>query len=90
MAYDEGQWAKALNYGGQSAEVSLELFRWLRRASYELIHDLPDEVWAHENYHPENGMMTMDDWLGIYESHVRDHAAQMEENYELWKKYVSK
>lgn len=90
MAYDEGQWAKALRYGEQSAEVSLELFRWLRRASYELIRDLPEEVWHPGNYHPENGMTTMDDWLDTYERHVRDHIAQMEANYAHWRQHVGK
>lgn len=90
MAYDESQWARALDYGQQSADVSLELFRWLRQSSYELIRDLPEAVWGHANYHPENGMMTMGDWLDTYERHVRDHVAQMEENYELWKTYASK
>jgi len=81
MAYDENQWAKVLDYAGQSMDVSLELFRWLRQASYELIQNIPEEVWRHEAYHPENGTMTMDDWLDTYESHVRNHIAQMEENY---------
>ncbi len=85
MAYDENQWAKALNYAGQSTEIALELFRWLRLACYELIQTVPEEVWGHENYHPENGLMTMDEWLDTYESHVPDHLAQMEENYLHWK-----
>ncbi|MBT3389428.1 MAG: hypothetical protein HN413_03375 [Chloroflexi bacterium] len=89
MAYNENQWAKALKYGGQNIDTSLELFRWLRQASYELIRDLPDEVWAHENYHPENGMMTMDDWLDTYESHVNDHTAQMEEIFSQWEIQVT-
>ncbi|MBC8505376.1 MAG: DinB family protein [Anaerolineales bacterium] len=87
MDYDENKWAKDLNYGEQSTQVSLELFRWLRRSCYDLIKTLPDEVWSHEANHPENGTMTMDDWLDTYESHVRDHIAQMEENYQHWKEY---
>ncbi len=90
MAYDENLWAKALDYGTQSAEVSLQLFRWLRQASYALIRDLPEDTWGHANFHPENGMMTMEDWLDTYESHVRNHVAQMEENYQIWKKYANK
>ena len=34
MAYDEMQWARALNYHSQSVEDAVELFKWLRRASY--------------------------------------------------------
>ncbi len=90
MAYDENQWAKALKYEEQDTEVSLELFRWLRRSCYELIQTLPEEVWSHQAYHPENGDMTMDDWLDTYDSHVRDHIAQMEEVYQDWKNDANK
>jgi hypothetical protein len=85
MGYDENQWAKALNYTDQSAEDSLKLFRWLRKASYDLIKTLPEDVWNHEAQHTEIGNMTMDEWLVIYERHVRDHIAQMEEVYKHWK-----
>jgi len=87
MAYDENKWAVDLSYGEQSTEVSLELFRWLRKSCYDLIKTVPEDVWSHEAYHPENGTMTMDDWLDTYESHVRDHIAQMEENYQHWKEH---
>src|SRR5687767_3451223 len=30
MAYDENVWARSLNYGQQSADDAIELFRWLR------------------------------------------------------------
>jgi hypothetical protein len=85
MAYDEMQWARALHYHDQSAEVALELFKWLRLASYNLIKDLPDSAWANTVYHPENGTMTMDDWLDVYERHIPEHVAQMRLNYEVWK-----
>lgn len=85
IAYDETQWARALHYHSQSAEVALELFKWLRLASYNLIKDLPEGVWANTVYHPENGIMTMDDWLDVYERHIPEHVAQMRLNYEAWK-----
>ena len=88
MVYDENQWASALDYAGQSTETALELFRWLRQASYELIQSLPENVWRHEAFHPENGIMSMDDWLNVYERHIRDHIAQMEENYQDWKEHA--
>ena len=84
MAYDEMVWARALDYHSQSPETALELFRWLRRASAELILDQPESVWAHTIHHPENGVMTMDDWLDVYARHVPDHIAQMEAAYQDW------
>jgi RimJ/RimL family protein N-acetyltransferase len=84
MAYDEMQWARALDYSAQSTADALELFKWLRRTSYNLIKDQPESVWANTVYHPENGVMTMDDWLDTYERHVREHVAQMLGVYHQW------
>jgi RimJ/RimL family protein N-acetyltransferase len=84
MAYDEMQWAKALDYEGQSTEDAVELFKWLRRTSYNLVKNQPASVWANTVYHPENGTMTMDDWLDTYERHVREHVEQMFGVYHQW------
>jgi hypothetical protein len=84
MAYDEMQWARALDYHSQSTEDAVELFKWLRRTSYNLIKNQPESVWAHTIYHPENGVMTMDEWLDTYERHVREHVAQMYDVYHQW------
>ena len=32
----------------------------------------------------EDGAMTMDDWLDVYERHVREHIEQMEGVYQDW------
>ena len=84
MAYDENGWAKNLHYAEQSTDDALELFRWLRNNTYKLIKDLPEEAWANAAFHPENGQMTMDDWINTYERHVPDHLQQMGEIYQDW------
>lgn len=84
MAYDEMQWARALDYHSQSPDTALELFRWLRRASADLVRELPEAVWAHTGFHTANGWMTMDDWLGTYTRHVPDHIEQMDAVYHDW------
>lgn len=84
MAYDENVWARELKYDEQSTEDAVELFRWLRKKSYFLVKDLPERVWRHQAYHPESGMMTMDDWLDTYERHVPEHIQQMEGVFERW------
>ena len=86
MAYDENRWASALDYHGQDIADTLELFRWLRLKSYNLIAGLPESTWAHSAYHPENGNMTLDDWLDVYERHVPEHIRSMQENYDAWAK----
>jgi hypothetical protein len=84
MAYDEERWATALAYETQSADDALELFRWLRWRTYQLIRTLPEAVWAHTIQHPENGVMTLEDWLAVYTRHIPDHIAQMERIYAAW------
>jgi hypothetical protein len=84
MAYDETRWARALDYHAQSTDTALELFRWLRRASFELIREQPEAVWAHTVLHPERGNMTMEDWLDTYARHVPEHIAQMEQVHQDW------
>ena len=86
MAYDENRWASALAYHEQDIDDALELFRWLRRKTSLLIKDLPEATWDHTAHHPENGNMTLDDWLEVYDSHVPDHVQSMQENYDAWAK----
>ena len=86
MAYAQDEWAKKLDYHSQSTSEALELFRILRRNTYNIIKDLPDEVWANTIDHPENGRMTMDDWLNIYEEHIPVHINQMERTFVEWQK----
>jgi hypothetical protein len=84
MAYDENRWAEALRYHDQDPDEAVELFKWLRLRSYRLIKALPESTWSHTVYHPENGTMTLDDWLDVYERHVREHVAQMQSVHAVW------
>ena len=85
MAYDENRWSTALDYHDQSTEDAIALFKWLRHKSYTLIKDLPESVWAHSSFHPENGETTLDDWLDTYERHVPEHLEYMRQNLEAWR-----
>ena len=89
MAYDENTWASELDYHEQSVEDALQLFKWLRHKSYTLIKSLPESAWSNTAYHPENGDMTLDDWLDVYAVHVSEHVGYMRENYETWLKAQS-
>jgi hypothetical protein len=84
LGYDETKWARALRYHDQSPEEALELFKWLRHQSHRLITDLPASVWSNTVSHTEAGVMTMDDWLAIYERHIPEHIEQMQANYQDW------
>ncbi len=86
MAYDENAWGAALGYPEQDPRQSMELFRLLRNQTHNLIETLPEEAWASVCYHPENGDMTMDDWLAVYEAHIPEHLSYMKDNYDAWLK----
>jgi DinB superfamily len=83
-AYDENDWAKGLDYSGQNPDDAVELFKWLRGNTYKLVKTLPESAWSNTIYHPENGIMTLDDWLDTYATHVSDHVAQMRRIHEDW------
>jgi len=86
LGYDEMGWAQRLNYHAQNPDAALELFKQLRAASYQLIKTLPEETWANTVVHSENGVMTMDNWLDVYDRHVPDHIAQMQAVFAAWQK----
>jgi len=84
--YNTDAWADNLHYERQSLDEALTLFEALRRCSYLLIRDLPESTWGNTVDHSESGIMTLDEWLDIYERHVRDHLAQMQSVHDEWKK----
>ena len=85
MAYDENGWAATLGYADHDPADAIELFRLLRRQTYALIKSLPESAWANTCYHPENGDMTLNDWLAVYEAHVPEHLSYMQDNYDAWR-----
>ncbi len=86
LGYDQDHWAIVLNYHEQSTEDYLQLFRWLRHTTYQLIKNQPDTVWSNTYVHSINGPTTLEEWLKIYEHHIPGHIAQMKKNHELWEK----
>ncbi len=85
MAYDEQRWATELDYHARDPYEALELFRWLRQSSYNLICQQPESAWGRTIEHPDNGTMTLDDWLDTYTRHVPDHIEQMHGIHRAWK-----
>lgn len=85
MPYDQDVWTQKLDYHAQSTEDALQLFRWLRKMSYDLIKNLPESAWSSHLQHPEHADYTFDRWLDIYERHTGSHINQMRKNLEAWK-----
>ncbi len=84
FAYNQDTWASALRYHDQDCDEALQLFRLLRQSSYKLIKSLPEAAWANTIEHPDNGTMTLDDWLAYYSGHTPDHIRQMQECHRAW------
>jgi hypothetical protein len=84
LAFDHDRWTGALDYHKQNAGAALQLFRYLREPTYELLRDQPENVWSNTVEHSEFGVMTLDQWLERADKHANDHIKQIQHNSELW------
>ncbi len=86
MGYDQDKWAIELNYHDQSWEDAFETVRLVRKTTYALLKDQPDEVLAHTIKHPEyDDPYTFEKWLNIYSGHIPGHIEQIKNNYKIWR-----
>ena len=74
--YDQEEFARRLHYD-RPHETSLELFRYVRLATAELLDRLQPADWLREGSHSESGRYTVDTWLRIYAEHAHKHARQI-------------
>jgi uncharacterized damage-inducible protein DinB len=74
--YDQDEFARKLHYD-RPHETSLELFRYARLATAELLERLQPADWLREGTHSESGRYTVDTWLKIYAEHAHKHARQI-------------
>ncbi|MDK1118451.1 MAG: DinB family protein [Anaerolineae bacterium] len=87
MGYEESNWADALNYKDQNAEDALEIIKFARQSTYNLLKRQPDDVFTHSVIHPEypDKPYTFEKWLNIYAQHIPDHIEQINATYQTWK-----
>jgi hypothetical protein len=84
LAFDHDRWTSTLNYHRQNAGAALQLFRYLRELTYDLLKDQPENVWVNTVEHSEYGVMTLDQWLERADKHANDHIHQIEHNFTIW------
>ncbi len=84
MAYDQDVWASSLYYESQRTDTALATLKAVRQSTFEMLKLLPESVWSNTIQHPENGAMTLDDVLLLYEAHIPGHIRQIRENYDRW------
>ena len=85
QGYDEGLWAEntTLSYKNHEIESSLEVFKAVRKSSYELLLRLDDSLLTNKGVHTELGEYSIKDWLNSYIKHPVDHANQIKEIRDL-------
>ena len=81
QGYDEGLWAEnsTLSYKNHEIESSLEVFKAVRKSSYELLLRIDDSLLSNKCIHTESGEYSVKDWLNSYIKHPVDHANQIKE-----------
>src|SRR3954453_21496471 len=76
QGYDQEEFSRRLHYE-RPHESSLELFRYARVTTGELLDCLQPADWLREGTHSESGRYSVEDWLRIYGEHAHKHARQI-------------
>jgi uncharacterized damage-inducible protein DinB len=72
-AFDENQWAAALNYDERSAEEATTIFDLARKQIASILRKLPDTAFERAGTHSERGRMTLTDLLNYATRHLDHH-----------------
>ena len=90
IAYDQDAWTRGLDYGRRKPKQSLETFRRIRAENYELLKTLPAATFERSGNHSQNGPMTLGQMLEGYAQHAENHARQLQETREEYKRVKGK
>jgi DinB family protein len=74
--YDQDEFARRLHYD-RPHETSLELFKYVRDSTAELLERMVPADWLREGTHSEMGRYTTETWLTVYAGHAHKHALQI-------------
>lgn len=75
--YDEARWAELPDARTAPVGVSLELLEALHKRWVMLLRSLPDENFAREYKHPQDGPVRLDKMLAVYDWHGSHHIAHV-------------
>ncbi|MGA9115509.1 MAG: putative metal-dependent hydrolase [Bacteroidota bacterium] len=76
-AYDEKKWAETADVLGADTGHSIHILAGLHSRLSALLRSLGEKDFTRTINHPERGVMSLDDLLGLYAWHGRHHAAQI-------------
>lgn len=77
MPYDEAVWAVQPDVKSTAPEISLALLAALHQRWVAFLRTLRPEDWQRAFRHPVNGLVTLDQALGLYAWHGRHHTAHL-------------
>ena len=78
QGYDQDEFARRLHYD-RPHETALELFRYARETTAELLERMTAADWLREATHSDAGAFGAERWLQIYAPHAHKHARQIRE-----------
>jgi hypothetical protein len=76
-AYDEKAWAELADARSAPVEISLQLLDAVHQRLVILLHSVREIDYNRAMKHSENGLMSLDDVLALYEWHGRHHVAHI-------------
>jgi hypothetical protein len=74
--YDQDEFARRLHYD-RPHQTSLELFKYVRESTAEILERMQPADWLREGTHSEMGRYTPETWLSVYSVHAHKHALQI-------------
>lgn len=86
FAFDKDLWAESLLYYNQPIAASIKLFRLLRTSNYILLKNLPKDAWLNTVNYPDNGQVTLEDMMDLYEGHFERVIKEISNNVDDWEK----
>ena len=85
VAFDQEDWAASPGYGALPVQVAIDVIRSTRQMTTELLARMPDEGWAAEGMHTENGPVVMPGVVAHAAGHLAIHAGQIQDNVAAWR-----
>jgi hypothetical protein len=86
-AIDQDAWTERLDYSKRKLSPALEGFRRTRAENYELLKDLPEEVFARTGQHTKRGTITLLELLRIFAEHAEKHVQQIQAARAAYKEF---
>lgn len=85
VQWDQNAFAERTDYAKRKPSQSLETMRQLRADNYQLLKDLPHEMYSRRAVHVRRGPMTLLDLLRLLAEHAENHAMQIRRVREAYK-----